>query len=171
MTNGAPFSAYQIEIYLKGLSGELPSIPVSIESLEREAERRMTPGAFGYVAGGAGSEATVRANRAAFGRWRIVPRMLRDVSARDLSTEILGTRMPAPVLLAPIGVQTIVHPEGEVAVARGAAAAGVPMVLSTASSKPMEEVADANAASCQYPYFGKVARSRPRGSPSAEGKP
>jgi isopentenyl diphosphate isomerase/L-lactate dehydrogenase-like FMN-dependent dehydrogenase len=139
-----PFSSYQFEIYLKGLSGETPSMPVAIDALEKEAERRMTPGAFGYVAGGAGSEATMRANRAAFGRWRIVPRMLRDVSVRDLNVEVLGTRMPAPVLLAPIGVQSIVNPEAEVAVARAAAATGVPMVLSTAASKPMEDVAKAN---------------------------
>jgi lactate 2-monooxygenase len=117
---------------------------VSIEALEREAERVLTPGAFGYVAGGAGSEDTMRANREAFRRWRIVPRMLRDVSQRDLRTDVLGTPMPAPLMLAPIGVQSIVHPDAEEAVARAAAATGVPMVLSTASSKSMEEVAAAN---------------------------
>ena len=139
-----PFGTYQFEIYLNGLSGRVPEFPTSIADLEAAAQRVMTPGAFGYVAGGAGSEATMRANREAFDRWRIVPRMLRDVSVRDLSTEILGTRMPAPVMLAPVGVQSIVHDDAEVAVARAAASLGVPMVLSTAAAKSMEDVAAAN---------------------------
>ncbi|HET7574209.1 MAG TPA: alpha-hydroxy-acid oxidizing protein, partial [Solirubrobacterales bacterium] len=74
---------------------------------------------------------------------RIVPRMLRDVSARDLSTTVLGTRMPAPLLLAPIGVQVGVHEEGELATARAAAAVGVPMIASTASHFSLEEIAAA----------------------------
>jgi lactate 2-monooxygenase len=86
----------------------------------------------------------VRANREAFERWRIVPRMLRDIERRDLSTTIVGTKMPAPVLLGPVGVQSIVHDQGEVAVARAAEGLGVPMVLSTASSFTLEEVAEAN---------------------------
>src|SRR5207248_6434173 len=99
---------------------------------------------FWYVAGGAGSQATVRANREAFDRWKIVPRMLTDATERTLSTTVLGTEMPAPVLLAPIGVQSIVHPDGELATARAAAALDVPMILSNASSHTIEEVADAN---------------------------
>jgi isopentenyl diphosphate isomerase/L-lactate dehydrogenase-like FMN-dependent dehydrogenase len=83
------------------------------------------------------------ANRRAFDRWRIVPRMLRDVGVRDMRTEILGTEMPAPLMLAPIGVQSIVHPDGELATARAATEAGVPHILSTASSFAMEEVAEA----------------------------
>jgi isopentenyl diphosphate isomerase/L-lactate dehydrogenase-like FMN-dependent dehydrogenase len=141
---GVPFSAYQFEIYLAGVGGVTPDFPMSIEGLEEAARRTLTPEAFAYVAGGAGAEETMRANRDAFRRRRIVPRMLRDVSVRDLSTEVLGTCMPAPVMLAPVGVQSIVHPEAEVAVARAAAAAGVPMILSTASAKSMEEVAEAN---------------------------
>ncbi len=85
----------------------------------------------------------MRSNTEAFRRWRIVPRMLRDVSQRDLSVEVLGTQMPAPLLLAPIGVQSIVHPEGELAVARAAAATGLTMILSTVSSFALEEVAEA----------------------------
>lgn len=96
------------------------------------------------MAGAAGSEATARANRAAFDRWRIVPRMLRDVAERDLSVTVLGTAMPSPVLLAPIGVQSILHPDGELAVARAAATEGLTMVLSTAASYNIEDVADAN---------------------------
>ncbi|WP_067483017.1 lactate 2-monooxygenase [Actinomadura hibisca] len=137
---------FQNEIYLKGLGDVLPELPTDLTRLEALAERRLSAQAFGYVAGSAGSESTARANRTAFDRWRIVPRMLRDVSERDLSVEILGTPMPAPVLLAPIGVQSIFHPEGELAVARAAAATGLPMVLSTAASFTLEEVAEANGA-------------------------
>jgi len=133
---------YQSRILFEGLAGRLPALPLTYDALEREAERRLERGAYGYVAGGAGAEDTMRANREAFRRWRIVPRMLRDVSHRDLATTVLGTAMPAPVLLAPVGVQSIVHPEAEVAVARAAAATGVPMVLSTASSHSLEEVAE-----------------------------
>src|SRR5690349_13401338 len=104
----------------------------------------MEPGPFGYVAGGAGSGATMRANRAAFDQWRIVPRMLTGATERELATIVLGTAMPAPVLLAPVGVQSIVHPDGELATARAAAALGVPMILSTAASHTIEEVAAAN---------------------------
>jgi lactate 2-monooxygenase len=84
----------------------------------------------------------MHANLAAFERWSIVPRMLRDVSARDLSTTVLGTQMPAPLLLAPIGVQSIIHPEAELAVARAAAAHGLPFILSTAASHSLEDVAE-----------------------------
>jgi L-lactate dehydrogenase (cytochrome) len=143
MTQVAPLAGYQNRIYLEGLGGKLPDLPLTYAALEQRAERQLTRGAYGYVAGGAGSEDTVRANREAFRRWRIVPRMLRDVSQRDLGTTLLGTDMPAPLLLAPVGVQSIVHPEAEVAVARAAAATGVPMVLSTASSRSLEEVAEA----------------------------
>jgi lactate 2-monooxygenase len=143
MIQAAPLAGYQNRIYLEGLSGRLPLLPLTHGALEQRAERQLTRGAFGYVAGGAGAEDTMRANREAFRRWRILPRMLRDVSGRDLGTTVLGTAMPAPVMLAPVGVQSIVHPDAEVAVARAAAATGVPMVLSTASSRSLEEVAEA----------------------------
>ncbi|HEY4427915.1 MAG TPA: lactate 2-monooxygenase [Solirubrobacteraceae bacterium] len=137
------FGNFQYEIYGRGLGGERPQLPVSVLDLEGRARDVMTPEAFGYVAGGAGSEATVRANREAFERLRIVPRMLRDVSSRDLATSVLGTEMPAPLLLAPVGVQSIVHPEAELASARAAASLGVPAIVSTAASSPLEEVAEA----------------------------
>lgn len=130
----------QFQIYMAGLQGQRPKIPIAAEALEREGKARMTPEARGYVAGGAGDD-TMSANREAFRCWRIVPRMLRDVSKRDLSVQILNTRLPVPLLLAPIGVQSIVHPDAEMAVARAAASAGVPFILSTASSKSMEQVA------------------------------
>lgn len=134
---------FQNSIYLQGLGDVLPALPTDLTRLEGLAERSLSAKAFGYVAGSAGSEATARANRAAFDRWRIVPRMLRDVADRDLSVTVLDTPMPSPVLLGPIGVQSIFHPDGEKAVARAAAAEGLTMVLSTASSFGIEEVAEA----------------------------
>jgi isopentenyl diphosphate isomerase/L-lactate dehydrogenase-like FMN-dependent dehydrogenase len=137
-----PFANFQYEIYARGLAGETPALPLLAAALEERARELMTAEAFGYVAGGAGAELTVRANLAAFERWRIVPRMLRDVSQRDLATTVLGTAMPAPVLLAPVGVQSIVHPEAELAVGRAAAAHGLPAILSTAASHTLEQVAE-----------------------------
>src|SRR3954447_18157693 len=136
------FANYQNEIYLTGLGGELPKFPCDFPSLEAKAREAMSAEAFGYVAGSAGLERTESANRAAFGKWRIVPRFLRDVGERDLSSTILGTPFPAPIALAPVGVQGVVHPEAELAVARAAASLGVPMVLSTVASYRMEEVAE-----------------------------
>jgi L-lactate dehydrogenase (cytochrome) len=134
---------YYREIYARGLGGETPAIPVSVAELEERGLAAMDPKAANYVGAGAGSEGTMSANREAFARRRIVPRMLRDVAARDLSTTVLGTAMPAPLLLAPIGVQKVVHPEGELATARAAAAVGVPMIASTNSHFPLEEIAEA----------------------------
>ena len=116
--------------------------PVEAADWERAAQEKLDPGPFGYIAGGAGSEATMRANRAAFDRWRIRPRMLTGNVQRDLSADVLGLRSPAPFLLAPIGVLSIAHPDGELAVARAAASSGVPMVLSSASTASLEAVAE-----------------------------
>src|SRR3954452_20374808 len=144
MSEGAaPFANFQYEIYLQGMAGTVPAHPVGWAELERAAEEALEPGPRGYLFGGAGTEDTMRANVEAFRRRRIVPRMLRDVSQRDLSCEVLGTPMPGPVLLAPVGVQSIVHPDGELASARAAASAGVPFVASTASSFTLEEIAQA----------------------------
>jgi lactate 2-monooxygenase len=137
------FADYYREIYARGLGGETPSIPVAVEEQERRAHEAMDERAANYVFAGAGAEHTMQANRDAFERYRIVPRMLRDVAERDLSLELLGTAMPAPLMLAPIGVQKVVHEEGELATARAAAAVGVPMVASTASHFTMEEIAEA----------------------------
>jgi lactate 2-monooxygenase len=134
---------YYREIYLRGLGGETPAIPVSVAELEERAVAAMEPKAANYVCAGAGSEETMRANREAFARRRIVPRMLRDVSDRDIATTVLGTAMPAPLLLAPIGVQKVLHEEGELATARAAAAVGVPLIASTASHFSLEEIAEA----------------------------
>ena len=138
-----PFANYQNEIYLNGLAEVRPALPCEPGTLEELARERFAPEPFGYVAGSAGTEGTARANRTAFDRWRIVPRFLRDVSTRDLSTTVLGTPFPAPIALAPVGVQGIVHEEAELAVARAAAGLRIPMVLSTVSSYRMEDVAAA----------------------------
>jgi len=132
----------QFGIYRDGLAGRPISVPVSPKLLEARAREVMALPAFEYVSGGAGGEDTMRANREAFRRWRIAPRVLRDVSVRDLSVTVLGRRLPAPLLLAPVGVQGIVHPDGELAVARAAAGLGFPMILSTVSSFTLEQVAE-----------------------------
>jgi isopentenyl diphosphate isomerase/L-lactate dehydrogenase-like FMN-dependent dehydrogenase len=137
------FSGYPNEIYLQGLGDQLPPFTTDPTRLEALVREKLDPGPFGYVVGGAGAGETVAANREAFGRWRIVPRMLADATDRDLAATVLGQDMPAPVLLAPVGVQSIAHPDGELATARAAAALGVTMVLSTASSHTIEEVAEA----------------------------
>ncbi|QGV82910.1 lactate 2-monooxygenase [Streptomyces ficellus] len=133
---------FQYEIYLNGMTGAVPRLPTDLTRLEELTERRLGPGPVGYVAGAAGSGSTAAANRAALKRRRIVPRMLRDVHERDLSVEVLGRALPAPLALAPVGVLSIMHPDAEPAAARAAAAQGVPFVLSSASSTPMEEVAE-----------------------------
>jgi lactate 2-monooxygenase len=136
-----PFGNYQFEIYLEGLGGKVPDLPTTYREMEQRAQERLSAEAYGYVAGGAGEEITVKANRAAFERWRIVPRMLVDVTARDLSTNVLGIDLPAPVMIAPVGVMSIVHDEAERAVARAAAELDLPMILSNAASTTMEDVA------------------------------
>jgi lactate 2-monooxygenase len=133
-------SQFQNAIYL---AGEPHPWPLTAEDWEAGARERLEPGAYGYIAGGAGSEATMRANREAFERRRLRPRMLTGNRERDLAVEVLGTRSPGPFLLAPIGVLSIAHPDGELAVARAAAATGVPLVLSSAASHSIEEVAAA----------------------------
>jgi lactate 2-monooxygenase len=138
-----PFAAFQTEIYAAGVAGQRPSIPLTPDGLEEQARELLSPEAFGYVAGGAGSEATLAANREALNRRRLMPRHLRGVVSRSLETELLGIRLPAPLLMAPIGAIGIVHDEGELGIAAAARATGVPFILSTVSSNPMEEVAAA----------------------------
>ena len=133
----------QAAVYLRGLAGERPAVPVDAGRLEARARDAMSPEAFAYVAGGAGGESTMAANRAAFERWRIVPRVLRDVSVRDMSVTLFGERLPSPLLLAPIGVLEMAHPDADLAAARAAAAEGVPFVMSSQASVPMERCAEA----------------------------
>jgi isopentenyl diphosphate isomerase/L-lactate dehydrogenase-like FMN-dependent dehydrogenase len=147
----------QFEIYQLGLAGKKLSAPVALAQLEKKAAEVLPAPAYDYVAGAASGERTMRANLAAFERWRIVPRVLRDVSERDLSIELLGHTLPAPVLLGPVGVQGILHRDADHASGRAAASLGVPFVLSTLSSRSIEDVALAmgNAPRWFQLYWGK----------------
>jgi lactate 2-monooxygenase len=130
---------WQKEIYLGGFAGKQSLIKISMQSLEHDAKARMTEKAFAYIAGGAGNEGTMAANRQAFEKWKIVPRMLCDVSVRDTSIELFGQKLPSPMLLSPVGVLEMVHPGADVAVAKAAASLGVPYIFSNQASRPMEE--------------------------------
>jgi lactate 2-monooxygenase len=132
------------EIYLQGgMSGAKPIVPISFAELEAKAREKLTPEAYAYIACGAGFEHTVDENSAAFDRWRIVPRMLRDVSSRDLSIELFGRKLNTPLLVAPIGVQELAHMDADLATAKAAAAERVPMIFSNQASVPMETMASA----------------------------
>lgn len=118
-------------------------VPLEYDRLREEAAKHLPREVYDYVAGGAGREDTIRANREAFDRYRIIPRVLRDISERDLSTTLLGEALSAPVGLAPVGGQAAYHEEGELAPARAAADLGVPFTLATGSTRSIEEVAEA----------------------------
>jgi lactate 2-monooxygenase len=133
----------QADIYFAGVRGRKPRVPQSAAALEQEAERAMSDEGFAYIAGGAGLETTMKANRAAFERVRIVPRMLRGPATRNLEVELFGRTLSAPLLLAPIGVLEMAHRDGDVAVARAAAAESVPMIFSSQASRSLEECAAA----------------------------
>ncbi len=131
----------QAEIYGEGVYGRRPRIPTDFAALEKAARRKASVRGWAYVAGGAGDGATMRANRAAFERWAIVPRVLRDVEDRDLSVELFGRRIPAPVLFAPVGASELLHPQADVAIAGAAADLGLPYIFSSQSCFSMEECA------------------------------
>jgi len=116
---------------------------LNVADYEREAERVLDPGAFGYFAGGTGDELTLRDNVAAFSRWQLQPRVLVDVSDVTTETTVLGKKASMPLLVAPTAFQRLAHPEGELATARAAAAAGTVMCQSTLSSVTPAEVAAA----------------------------
>ncbi len=154
----APGTARQGEIYMGGmLQQQKPVVPTRQAELEARAAAAMSPEAFAYIAGGAGREATMRANLAAFDTVRIRPRMLRDMGRRDLSTTLLGRTRPSPILAAPIGVQEMAHKEGDLATARACAEVGVPMIISNQASHPMEAIAAANGTGERWfqLYWGK----------------
>lgn len=114
--------------------------PFNIAELERLAAERLDPGAHGYFAGGAGDERTLERNLAAYREWELWPRALVDVSEVSTAVELLGARIELPVLVAPVAFQKLAHPEGEVAMARAAAAAGTVMCLSTIATCGPTEV-------------------------------
>jgi len=135
---------YQVQIYLEGMQNIKPGLPVSFEELEKKASEVMKPEAFAYIAGGAGAETTAYNNLQAFNKWQIVPRMMGDVSERNISVELFGKKLPSPILLAPVGVLSIAHPDAEIAVAKAARNLRVPIVASTVSSKTLEEIGNAS---------------------------
>jgi isopentenyl diphosphate isomerase/L-lactate dehydrogenase-like FMN-dependent dehydrogenase len=133
-----PFGpATQAEIYVGGAD----DLPLDPDEWESRAKAVLEPGPFDYIAGGAGDESTMRANREAFAGWRLRPAMLGGNQQRDLHVNVVGTSSPAPFFLAPVGVLSAARPDGDLDVARAAAAAGVPWVVSTAASTPMETIA------------------------------
>ncbi|SFD97982.1 lactate 2-monooxygenase [Actinopolyspora alba] len=134
--------AIQTRIYREGVYGRKPRVPVDPRRLSLAARSAISRRAWNYLRGSAGAESTAAANRAAFERHRIVPSMLRDVSSRNLGIELFGRAVPAPLFLSPIGVLELVHRHGDLAVARAAAATGVPVTLSTQASYSMERVAE-----------------------------
>lgn len=139
------FGDHQSAIYAEGMfAGAVPAITTDLAALEGHAAQVLSPEAMGYIVPSAGSGSTARANLAAFERWRIVPRMLRDHATRDLTTTILGTRMSAPVMFGPVGVQQLAHPEGELATARAATGLGLTYVHSTQASHSIEQAAEAS---------------------------
>ncbi|BBX26363.1 alpha-hydroxy-acid oxidizing protein [Mycolicibacterium alvei] len=137
------YGDYQLEIYLQGLSGVLPTMPMDYAGLEAKAQAAMPASIWSYVAGGAGDERTQRVNRTAFDRWGLMPRMLNAHRERDLSVDLFGLTLPTPLFMAPIGVLGICGQDGhgDLAGARAAARTGVPMVLSTLTEDPLEDVA------------------------------
>ncbi len=130
------------EAYRRGMyDGETPDFPTTYEELREAAFERMSADAKAYVHGGAGTEETFERNKD-FSRWRIIPRMLRGVADRDLSVNVLGAEHDYPLMITPLGVQTLLHEEGETATARACEDMNVPFVLSSLSSTPLEEVAE-----------------------------
>jgi lactate 2-monooxygenase len=131
----------QDTIYRAGIHGRRPRVPTDYGTLERRARRRAPAVGWAYADAVAGEGATTRANREAFDRWKIVPRVLRDVSSRDLSVELFGRRLPAPVLFGPVGASELLHPDADLAIARAAAELGVPYVFTSQACAPMEACA------------------------------
>jgi 4-hydroxymandelate oxidase len=134
--------------------------PVNVDDFEEAARARLEPGTYGYFAGGAGDELTLRANAAAFAGWELRPRVLVDVGEVSTSTTVLGTEIELPLLVAPTAFQRLADPDGELATARAAAAAGTIMTLSTLSSVSPGELA---AAAPGAPQWFQLYWSRDRG--------
>jgi isopentenyl-diphosphate delta-isomerase len=131
------------EIYRRGMyDGETPDFPTSFQDIRAAAWENMDDNARAYVHGGSGGEETFERNKD-FSRYRVVPRMLRGVADRDLSVEWFGRDHEFPMMITPLGVQTLLHEEGELGTARACGNLDVPFILSSLSSTPMEDVAEA----------------------------
>ncbi|MEQ8689201.1 MAG: lactate 2-monooxygenase [Imperialibacter sp.] len=135
--------SWQKKIYLDGMAGILPKVPVDFAKLQKKAKKNMSKEAWAYIAGGAGRETTMAENHSGFEKWKVVPRMLNDVSQRDTSTTLFEKKLPVPLLLSPVGVLEMVHKKADLAVGKAAAKAGVPFIFSNQASVPMEKVAAA----------------------------
>ncbi len=145
-------------IYLRGLSGAKPDIPTNFIGLEAAAKQKMSPEAWAYTAGSAGLETAAEANRAAFARFPIAPRMLAGAAQRNLGCEIFGAPVAAPLFSCPIGVLEMMHRDADLAVARAMARLNLPMIISSQASYPMEEIARENGDGPRFYqlYWGKV---------------
>jgi 4-hydroxymandelate oxidase len=131
----------------------LPDL-VALDDFERVARQRMTAMAYEYIAGGAADEITLRWNREEFNKLRLRPRVLQDVETLDTSTQLFGQRFSYPILLAPTALHRLVHPEGEVETARGAAAAGATLVVSSLSTRRLADIAPAAGGRFWFQLYG-----------------
>jgi lactate 2-monooxygenase len=140
------YGDFQLEIYLGGLNGVRPPLPMTYPELAARAESALEPYVYAYVAGGAGNEFTQDANVTAFDRYGLMPRMLSGAAERDLSIELFGHRLATPLLLAPVGVIGLCAQDGhgDIATAQAAQRTGVPMIASTLMADPLEDVAAHN---------------------------
>ncbi|KAI5919228.1 FMN-dependent dehydrogenase [Camillea tinctor] len=139
------YTTYQADLYNRGILERIPP-PMTTDPnrLRAQAKRVMRPEAFDYVAGGAGEGATMDANRLAFRQWKIVPRVMKPASPRNLKVELFGEQYDTPILCAPAGAQEVYHADKEVGTARACAELNVPFIMSTASTSTIQEVADAS---------------------------
>lgn len=137
------YGDFQLEIYLAGLAGQVPDHPMTYDELEKRAHEALSTEIYSYVAGGAGNEHTQRANVEAFDKFALMPRMLSGAAERDLSIELFGHKLPTPLLFAPVGVIGLCDADGhgDQVTARASASTGVPMIASTLTADPMEDVA------------------------------
>ncbi|GLA49570.1 hypothetical protein CBS147343_7946 [Aspergillus niger] len=139
------YGDYQTEIYGRGaLTGVLPNVTTDPRLLEEQAKKALGACSFNYVAGGAGEKATMDSNRLAFRQWKLIPRMLKPMNDQNLAVNLFGQHYPTPLLMAPVGVQSIFHDDKESGLAEACGNVGIPYILSTASSSSIEEVAQAN---------------------------
>lgn len=130
------------DLLLQNITAEKP-FPIAFSDLEKAAKEKLEAGPFGYIQSGAGNEQTLRNNRAAFEKYSITPRFLRNVSQLDTSITLFGKKFPTPLLFAPVGMNGMEHPDGELAVAKAAEKLSIPYIQSTVSTFSMEDVAKA----------------------------
>ncbi|MFT4565767.1 MAG: lactate 2-monooxygenase [Saprospiraceae bacterium] len=137
-----PAPQRQGAIYVKGAMGAKPIVPFDPIKLEAQAKEKMNIEAAGYIIGGAGTDDTIRENRAAFSKYRILPRMFKDVSVRNTSVDLFNRTIPSPMLTAPIGVLEMIHEDAGKAVGRATSKLGIPMIISNQASYSMEEISE-----------------------------